>query len=284
MDNASADPMSSPALLSRLFRDYENQDKHAPYPSHFSALARNPSLPPQIFTALVTKLEEYEDTYVDVLSYFFFNPSITFEQVLSIVMTAQSLKYITRDVNFEQCSTVVEIFDELLPLAGLQSIYALSRLLCSPLVTVEDFRLRIEKEIVKPKPKLDNWIVFSSSHFIPTSNDYSRALNDLSSMKSSEFERGLAIVRNKNATPEFLRDALERTGKQANVVEWIYENLNCPIELSARFYSENIEDYRWKPSFYVPLERKVDEYLFTIGGQGPWEALPFIWKLQMIAE
>jgi len=289
MDSAAADPLSSPALLSRLFHDYESQDKTEPYPLHFSALARNPSLSPQIFAALLVKLQEYEDSFDvnlaymdDVRSYFFLNPLTTFEQVLSIVISSKTLRTVVEDVNFEGCRTVVEIFDKLVPLVEVRSNYFLSRLLCSPLVSVEDFRIRLATESIQRR--LDNWIVFSSSHFIPTSDDYSRALNDLSSMKSSDFERGLGVVHNENATPEFLREALEHAGGQDSVVGWAYENLNCPIELSARFHSENIEDYRWRPSFLHPFEHKVDKRLALTVGSGPWEDLPLSWKLRMIAE
>ena len=181
LDGASLDPLSSPDLLRELFYDCKKEDGFSFYDYHLSNLARNPSLPSDIFTPLLVGLEKMESKpslkpmSLDIVSNFFFNPLTTFEQVLGIVCNSANLRDLAGLEALRSCKTVIEIFDRLVPLFSFRHKFFLSKLLCSPLVSEEDFRSRITDEEVKLK--LNNWNIYSSSRFVPNDVDYRSALD-----------------------------------------------------------------------------------------------------------
>ena len=287
LECASRDPLSSPALLRRLYYDYKKQDGSSFRDYHLSNLARNPSLPSDIFVPLLVDLEDVEERFfsypmsVEMLSSFFSNPLTTFEQVLGIVCNSANLRDLVGLEGLRSCKTVIEVFDRLVPLFGFRHKVFLSRLLCSPLISREDFRSRIVDYEVKLK--LDNWIIYSSSRFVPNDADYRSALSSLTYGSDLDFYYGLGTIANENTSTEFLVEALGYAAGRESVETLIYENFSCPIELSAHFLLENIEDYGWRPSALLTLNLKANEYLTLTAGAGPWEDLPLSWKLRLIA-
>ena len=120
-DFAARDPLSSPDLLSRLyFNDFDEVRRPNGYLYNLSNLARNPSLSPDVFSALFVKLMEYEslipsqDSKLHALSCLFLNPLVTFEQVLSIVIRANEIQQNVSVEKIKTCKTVIEIFDNLI--------------------------------------------------------------------------------------------------------------------------------------------------------------------------
>jgi hypothetical protein len=287
LNNASSDPLSSPALLRRLFYDYEKQSGYSFQDYHLSDLARNPSLPFDVFTGLLLTLKDVEEKFplmmamsAGMLSNFFFNPLTTFEQVLYIVCNSAYVKNIVDGSKVRSSRTVVEIFDRLVPLADYNHKVFLTRLLCSPFVSDEDFQLRIAD--VNVRPKLHEWTICSSVRFVPSDADYRDALVSLVSVRPDEFDHGLSILANPNSSIEFLTNVISYTAGEESAEAWVYENLNCPIELSAHAILENLDEYRWRPSALLTLNLKANEYLTLISGVDQWEELPLSWKLKMI--
>lgn len=287
LNNASSDPLSSPALLRRLYYDYSNHSGNTFHDSHLSDLARNPALPPDVFSALLLKLKEVEDKSssipsqsIDMLSNFLLNSLTTFEQVLYVVSNSVHVKNIVDVDKVKSSKTVVEIFDRLVPLANDDHKGFLTRLLCSSWVSNEDFQVRIMDGDVRPK--LHEWGLCSSARFTPSDADYEGALAALASFDMATFDDELSIMENPNSTPEFLVQAHGYAAGRESVEMWVYENLNYPIELSASFHIERLSEYKWRPSYLVELEAKVEARLTLISGEGPWEDLPLLWKLEMV--
>jgi hypothetical protein len=288
LDHASRDPLSSPTLLRRLFYDYANHDGLVFHDYHLSNLACNPSLPSDMLIPLLVSLKEVENKFpekhmsLEMLSSFFSSPLVTFEQLLDLICNATNLKNVAGVKELRSCNTAIEIFDGLVPLLETRRKLFLSKLLYSPLISDEDFQLRILDEEVKAK--LDNWTIYSSSRFIPSDADYSSALDSLVQGSYAEFDHALSILANVHSSAEFLAEAIRYAGGQESVELWIYENLNCPIELSAHFILKNMDEYQWRPSYLQAFNLKADEYLKKIQSDGPWEDLPLSWKLKIIAE
>ena len=300
LERASRDPLSSPTLLRRLYYDYRKNDDTTFHNYHLSNLANNPSLPSDVLVPLLLSLKEIEDKFsnkpmsLDMLSNFFSNPSTTFEQVLDIVCNSTILNDISGVKQLKSSKTVIEVFDRLAPLLKIKHQAFFSRLLCSPLISDQDFKLRILDE--KFKDKLDSWIIYASSRFVPSDADYHSALdtlergsyhdfalNTLKKGKHYDFDNALSIIRNENSSAEFLAEAFSCAAGQESVEIWVYKNLNCPIELSAHFLLKNMDDYRWRPSYLLAFNLKANEYLTLTAGEGPWEDLPLSWKLRAIA-
>ena len=286
LSNASADPLTCPSLLREIFTSaWEDvETKKEMYPSYLSGLAGNPSLPPDVFEALLEKSHVYgrnsrdKILTMDILSYFLSNPLITFEQVLSIVHCVNMLGRTLSSVELNSCKTVVEIFDKLILVEPKRSNFFLTKLLCGYLVSDEDFKSRVENNAVRAK--LDNWCLLDNSRFTPRAVDYASVFSFITNGQG-KLERGiLGIIFNENATPEFLVKVLKHKGSHK---DFVYENLVCPIELSASYHIAKLHEYKWRLSYVVKLEAKVDEYLVKTQGEGPWSDLPLSWKLDMVA-
>jgi len=290
LNYAAGDPLTSTTMLWRIFREHDRGDDSTALDYiRLSSLVSNPVLPPDMFAALLVKLKRGEEKNCsaqktpmsyDFLSSFFLNPLTTFDHVLDIVVNSANLKEIVGLGELRTVKTTVELFDDLRSLIdfnsrGFPSGYRtfLTNLLCSPLISDEDFRARIWFE--EDMPKLSAWAIVVNSRFIPSAADYERALKELS---VGSFKTGLGIVINENASPEFLVDALKCAGDS-----WVHQNLNCPIELSASYHFKNLESYEWRPSYALKLEQKTDEYLSSISNDVSWADLPLSWKLKTIA-
>jgi len=286
---AAEDPLSPPDLLRGIFYDYGAVDAMYHPPLYLTTLASNPSLPSDIFDELFVMLKKKEEfCYAesapmssDLLADFFLNPLTTFEQVLDIVVSSTTMRDFAGLKELESSKSVVEIFDRLLPSVRVEYNAFLSKLLCSPLINEEDFRARFRIE--EEDSKLALWAVSVHSQFTPSASDYGSALDFMRSQVSSSISRGMNIIANKNASPEFLAEALKYATRDNNIEYCVYHNLNCPIELSARWHFDHIEDYRWSPSYMIELESTANEYINRAMGKVPLEDLPLTWKLRMIA-
>ena len=179
------------------------------------------------------------------------------------------------DEELQSCTKVIEIFDKLVEMQSrggekynLGSI-ALTNLLCSPLISVEDFRDRAERH-----------------QDILHAHVYSDARFELKSegIENRELRYVIAAIFNKNIDSDFLVKAapfLEGLGIETSDV---YENLNYPIELSAEYHIENLETYRWSPTYLIDLNAKVDKHLALLSDDNEvWAELPLSWKLRIIA-
>jgi hypothetical protein len=286
---AARDPLSSPDLLSRLyFDDFDEVRRPNSYLYNLSDLARNPSLSPDVFSALFVKLMEYEslipsqDSKLYALSCLFLNPLVTFEQVLSIVIRANEIQQNVSSEKIKTCKTVIEIFDNLIIFAKESDRGFFSNLLRSPMVTSKEFTLRVRN--IELKEKLAYALLCSDPRFVPNASDYFFALSFINNTDSSSFGHASAITANPHANPVFLAKIVGAAGGYSKARELAYANLNCPFELSAVFHVDNMENYKWRPSYLLGLEAKVNEHLTLISGEGPWEDLPLSWKLKIIAE
>ena len=277
--HAARDPLSPIDLLTKLYHDYKLESAALVLRGHpLAYLAYNSSLPLDVFNNLFAHFEriEYgsslEPTEADLLSNFFPNPLTTFEQVLGIVCNSHILANIVGIEGISSSKTVVEIFDRLRLLTNASHVVFISKLLSSPLVSDEDFRLRTTVEDAKLKL---HYTIFSSPRFIPRDTDYRAALDVMDDSGGYvDFNYGLSIAANPNSSSDFLTKAIERAGGKETVESWIYSNLNCPIELSAHFMLKNLAEYRWRPSELLILNLKANDYLAGTQGDGPWEDLP----------
>jgi hypothetical protein len=283
---ASLDPLSSAALLSRLYYDYAGEETSGAYLYHLSNLARNPSLPPEVCSALFTNLMGYESSgpkqtpHLAALSCFFVNPSTTFEQVLSIVRYANELNHFVSVEELETCKSVIDIFDKMMIFATGRHRIFFSNLLCSPMVSDEDFISRVRNTDFQNK--LIYSTVYADPRFVPDAFEYVFASKFVDSENARNFDRAVGIVTNPHADSVFLAELFANAEGHIKIEELAYDNLNCPLELSASYHIENIESYKWRPSYLLELEAKVEARLTLISGEGPWEDLPLSWKLKII--
>jgi hypothetical protein len=282
---AAADPLTHPSLLRKIFAMGNNLVDLDEFPVYLSDLSSNPALPQDIFDSLLDKVQVLGDRFLDktlameIFSYFFSNPLTTFEQELSAICISKIFdEDLESPAELSSCKTVVEVFDKLiLVVKPKRSNSFLTKLLCSPLVSDEDFKFRVEDKDVRSK--LDNWDLLDNPRFVPSAADYDAAFSFITNGQG-KLERGvLGVLMNKNASPEFLVKVLKHKGAHK---AFVYENLVCPIELSASYHSERLREYKWRLSYVVGLEAKVDEYLVRTQGEGPWGDLPLSWKLEMV--
>lgn len=286
---ASRDPLSSPALLEKLYDDFSEKGIWDIYPEHYlSDLATNPSLPPCVFIALFEKLKEYGVAHAkassnpDVLSYFFVNPLTTFKQVINISQYFNNLNHWVDPLALDKCETVIELFDTLVISGQAKYSVFFSNLLCSPLVSAEDFMIRARN--ANFKHALLQLTVRSDPRFVLTSLDYRFALDFIDSRNPYKSEHARGVILNPNTDQKILTQVIHKVMKSEYLKKMVYDNLNCPFELSAAFHLDNLESYKWRPSYVLELEARVNKHLTFISGEGPWEELPLSWKLRMLAE
>ena len=282
---AASDPLTHPSILRKIFTMAGTFDGLDGHPVYLSDLAGNPAVPRDLFDSLLEKAHIFggicaDKTFaMEIFSYFFSNPLITFKQVLSIVYSIDILDGDSENpTELSSCETVVEVFDKLiLTEISTRSKSFLTKLLCSPLVSDEDFKFRVEDKDIRSK--LDNWDLLDNPRFVPSAADYDSAFYFITDGKE-KLERGvLGILLNKNVSPEFLVNVLGYGGEH---IAFVYENLVCPIEFSAAYHIERLNGYKWRLSYLVELEVKVDEYITRTQGGGPWGDLPLSWKLEMV--
>jgi hypothetical protein len=250
---ASTDPLTPVALLREL---YELNDSEV-----WCDLAANPSLPLGILEELLAaKVFGLDLTLI-------LNPQLTLMQVKALVSAALSVDLDALD-RFE---STIEIFDALMVTGAYKESYVFtSALLCNPHVSAEDFNVRVklhahvlndEQFFADARLDMSNWAYFLNP------NPWAR--------------RGL--LHNPSIPPELLVH-LRKKANRSSEPKIGLSNLNCPIELSASYHLEKLDDYRWSPSYLLGLEAKVNEHLILTTGDGPWEDLPLSWKLRMLAE
>jgi disulfide bond formation protein DsbB len=284
---ASRDPLSPPALLEKLYDDFSEEGIWGLYPEHLSDLATNPSLPPRVFIALFDRLKEYGVAHTqassnpNALSYFFVNPLTTFKQVISISQHFNNLNHWVNPLELDKCKTVIELFDTLVISGQAKHRVFFSNLLCSPMVSAEDLMIRVRDRSYKHM--LLQMIACSDPRFIPTAIDYSFALASIDSRNPYHSEHARSIIVNPNTDQGVLAQAIYKIMEFKYLKGTVYDNLNCPFELSASYHLDNLETYKWRPSYLLELEAKVEAHLTLISGEGPWEDLPLSWKLKMIA-
>jgi len=284
---ASQDPLSSPELLAQIYNNFcEQEDTQGKYPDYVYDLAGNPSLPPLIFSALFDQMNSRGSdadrgvySLPNELSCFFANPLTTFDQVLSIARCFNEKNHFVSPLVLNQCDTVIEIFDKLVVHSVVNHSFFFAKLLSSSMVSGEDFRSRVRNTASN---LLDGLIVCSDARFIPDEANYSFAKNFIDCGRFDDEERAEGIVVNPNAEVPFLVDFIEFAAGRSHIEEIVYENLRCPIELSAHFHLDNLDKYIWRPTYLLALQSKVDGYLMGLDAGGPWEELPLSWKLKMI--
>lgn len=247
IEAAAADPLTSQVVLRNLFYNPSVELQPNAYSSYLSSLARNPSCPSDIFAGLLAKTETYGDTFTDqsiardVLSCFFASPLVTFEQILNIVCSTSRFSNTIKLSELQSCESVIEIFDKMILSEPLENSFFLTRMLCTPLISDEDFKSRVENGDIRIK--LDNQDLLKNSRFVPHDSDYDSALTFLRfrTARRPQFELDLlALVCNENAKPDFL---VEVAGYAGSHEELAYENLNYPIELSAAYHIRIFDDY-----------------------------------------
>jgi len=281
---ASSDPLTSSFLLSKLYYDFRQIGIWGLYPDHLSDLATNPSLPPDVFSALYARLKEYETAHTTTslskggLSYFFINPLTTFDHVLDIAQHFNDLNHWANSVALQKCETVVEIFDILYDSPKSKHNVFFSNLLLSPFISAEDFNLRVRKDTLY---QFTN--VCADPRFVPNTLDYEVALASLNSWSPYQSEHAREIFANPNADPHVLTKVIHKAEGSFFLQKAAYDNLNCPLELSATFHLNNLTSYAWRPSYLLKLEAEVDGRLRQVSGEGPWGELPLTWKLNMFA-
>jgi len=262
---AARDPLTPEVLLREI------------YASGYATweLSGNPSLPLDLFDKFFNKSlqDGRRDANDNVLAAFLFNSLTTFEQVVTIVHEYYFLRVEYKTLSAYK--TVVEIFDYLIGRKELFSNYFdkvfMSQLLCSPLISTKDFSDRV----IAHGDILERVIVCSDPRFNTRLLDFSVI----------EFEGGLAsaIAWNETSSFELLVRAKACLEEEDENLAKIYENFNYPIELSAEYYVNNLDNYTWSPTILSKLEEAAHIRLDFVNGDGPWSELPLLWKLKAIA-
>ena len=258
---AAIDPLTPAPLLYEIFaRDMTD----LPY---------NNGLPLDLFKKVWKALRDNDiaDMREFSVSSLFPNRITTSEYIFTMIADQKLLD----DEELNSCTKVIEIFDKLVERQArggeeynLSSI-AITNLLCSPLISVEDFRNRAERH-----QDILHAHVYSDSRFELKSE----------SIENRELGYVLGAIFNKNIDSDFLVKAaifLEELGVETSDA---YENLNYPIDLSAGYHIENLETYKWSPTYLIDLNARVDKYLTLLSEDNEvWADLPLLWKLKMIA-
>lgn len=249
---AANDPLTAEYVLRDLYSK-----------NYYTTLARNPSLPIDLLNKLIY---ESKGIYGFSASNLFYNSSVTLEQVLFLIKNEIGFTpdWMHKDL------TVVEAFDAMVLNSQFCGGTFMPDLLCSPLVSLEDFRKRAE----------------SFQGFVEKQRVYSDSRFDVDNLKFNQYDSNLllAVLANKNASLKTLLKLTNQFDKSLNFDDVVFENLNYPIQFSAEYHRERLTSYKWRPTYLIGLDSKVNEYLVDIMGTGPWEDLPLSWKLEMIKE
>lgn len=250
---AAMDPLTPVSLLREL---YELNDR-----SIISDLISNPSLPLDILNELINSEPVTFDTVLVR------NPNLTLNQIKNV--TREAL-YVDADV-LDDFDSVVKIFDWLVTSGYYKKSYIFtSALLCNPHISAADFNVRVERHALI----LDDGQVYEDARF------------DMSNTRlfcKPRLEILRALLHNPSISPElflyFLGEANECNGSTVGL-----SNLKCPIELSASYHIDNLDDYKWSPSYLIKLQAKVNERLNLLSSETNWDEIPLLWKLRMVAE
>ena len=258
MARAAADPLTSPEILWYLYS--ANQLKVT------EILSKRPSLPPDLLAALMTRPLFSRGGH-------WLTRDISFEEVCDIVADLQLLN----ESEIGECSTAIELFDFLVNNYELDNIppNQLTNLLCNPVASISDFRSRAALYSGYLMPNM----LLRDSRF-----DVSSIIPDFGPLDMVWTTPFGVIGSNPSITPAQLTNIV-RVARENNILpSKAYENLNCPIELSATYHTWFLEDYEWSPTILMTLDAKTNERLTVLQGEGPWEDLPLMWKLKMVAE
>jgi len=250
MRYAASDPLTPVALLKELY-DQAN-------PEIWCFLAGNPSLPYEHLNTIISVQIFGMD--LEAIR----NPQLTLDQVKTMTAKALALD----ETRFNSHNSVIEIFDELMESGDCKISYLYtSALLCNPHVSAEDFMERV----VRHYSFLNEADVFEDARFNPS---------EWSDFRAPDIRR--AVLGNRNITPELLERLIGPLDQDLKVTKAL-ANLNYPIELSASYHIENFSQYKWRPSYLLELETRVDEHLKLLSDTTPWEEIPLVWKLKTIA-
>lgn len=147
---AAADPLTSPAVLRFIYAENSSELNQS--------LAKNPSLPQEIIEAMISG---YGYSHMWLLP----NPLLTFKQAREITMSMVD----GCQKQLEACETITDMFDFLVNAGGFEGRtdgFA-SLLLCSPLVSENDFLRRVEMY----EEELIHSIIFADSRYDVNSMD-----------------------------------------------------------------------------------------------------------------
>ena len=250
---ASTDPLTPVVLLREL---YELNNIEV-----WCDLAAHPSLPLDILEELlVVKVFGLDSTLI-------LNPQLTLIQVKTIVSSALSIDLDALD----RYGSIIEIFDALMVTGAYKKSHVFtSALLCNPLISAEDFNVRVKLH----------------AHVLKDGRFFADERLDMSSWSyfSNPSPWVLSgLLHNPSISTELLL-CLRGLAKLSRESKIGLSNLNCPLDLSAWYHLERLAEYKWSPSYLLKLEAQANEYLALISAEGPWEDLPLSWKLRMIAE
>jgi len=255
LEQAPSDPLTPVALLRELYREKQS------FVDHY--LVQNRSLPLDIFEEIAEK-----NSGIQLLT----SPHLREEHFLRIVENTFDTKKEFGVVNAGKIKNMraIEFFDLLVTFRF--STILNTVFLCTALVSDEDFHDRVNRH----RKKLDDRVLFEHARFDVNALDQPW-LKDRSEMDT--------ICANVSASPETLRNIINAVlEKGQEPPTRAYENLNCPIEISASYYVKRLKNYKWSPSLLLALEAKADKYLLRTVGEEPWEDLPLQWKLKLISE
>jgi hypothetical protein len=256
---AARDPLTPVAILRRIYAENFSDLDHS--------LTTNLSLPLDIVEDMITRTSSVP-CYALLLS-----PLATFKQARDIakktVMSASE--------ELEACETVIEMFDLLTNIedpSGWKSEF-LSSLLCSPLVSTDDFKKRVELH----EEMLARTIIFADARYDVNSIDL-----DLLK-KTRNFMDFDGIFRNINIAPSVLAELVAfLKSSKLDFSSAVYDNPQCPVPVSINYFLETIDDHYWSPSCLLNFEPRLDKYMGVLLGEGPWKDLPLLWKMKMVAE
>jgi hypothetical protein len=252
---AARDPLTPAGFLHRFYAEDSVELNRS--------LAMNFSLPSDII----------EDMIVHGTSaWLFLNPLLTFAQVQKIVRK----KFWNTSRELKKCKTVIEMFDLLIctedwDFSSIRS-EPLSLLLRSPLVGTEEFRERAELY----EKRLFHMIIFADARYDVNSMDIT-LVEDL-----EDFE---GICQNINASTSLLTEVITfLKNSKVDFSSAVYDNPQYPVPLAAAYLLATIDFHKWSPSSLQNFEPRLDQYINTVFGEGPWKDLPLMWKLKAIVE
>lgn len=253
---AARDPLTPVDFLCRLYAEDSIELNRS--------LAMNLSLPRDIVEGMMGHRTS---------AWLLLNPLLTFTQAQKIIRRA----FWSTSKELKTCKTIIEMFDFLIcaedeMLSNSTRSESLSLLLRSPFVSTKEFRARAELY----EDCLSHMIIFADARYDVNSMDIT-LVEDL-----EDFE---GICQNINASTSLLAEVITfLQNSKENFSSAVYDNPQCPVRFSAPFFLATIDRHHWSPSRLQNFEPRLDQYINTVLGEGPWEDLPLLWKLKAIVE
>ena len=249
---AAGDPLTPEPVLLRI---YERNTSEL-----LKKLAMNPALPRDILDAMV------KSNQAVLGSSLVRNPQLSLDDIKILVQVSIKIE----PLFLTGFSSVLEIFDWLM----VEDHYLIScRFAAALLRSSGATKLEYTKRLGLYYNVLDSPNLLEDSRFNPSTL-----------MPPYERNSVNAIMANPSISRELLLMIADPYITGRSLDSRAVKNLVYPIEFSAHYHIENIESYKWTPTYRIALEAKVNERLTFLSKKTSWEDIPLLWKLKILAE